>query len=116
MIPTQVTATLSPTATLTIAPTLIPTDTLEPTATPLVAIAYGKLVASYFRPYDEPNQLLLDVVLQRNQPLVILSIKEQGVKWYEVAWEVDGVPGRGWILADRIKIVQPPTPTPAPTP
>jgi hypothetical protein len=110
-IPSQV---VNPIKTLTHTdiPSATPIDTIEPTPT-FVPLAYGKLLASYFTPYDEPNKNMLDISLKRGQFLIILSTKEDhGALWYECIWEVDGVAGKGWILAEKIKIVQPPTPTP----
>jgi hypothetical protein len=94
-------------------PTVTPTITLEPTPT-IIPLAYGKLLATYFTPYDEPDNNMLTTMLRRNQFLVILSTKEShGALWYECVWEIEGISGRGWILAKNIKIVeQAPTLTP----
>jgi tetratricopeptide (TPR) repeat protein len=104
------------TSTYTAIPSVTPTKTLRPTSTPTptpVPLAYGELVSSYFKPYDEPNKNLLDIVLNRNQTLIILNKKEDhGALWYECVWEVDGITGRGWILAEKIRIVQAPSSTP----
>lgn len=98
----------SSTPTLTLTPTLTPTPTITP-------LAYGKLEAYFFKPYDEPNKnVLTDVAVERNQFLTILAEEVNGgVLWYKCEWEVDGVAYQGWILADRIKTI--PAPTAIPT-
>lgn len=102
----------TPTPTSTSIPTITSTNTLEPTPT-IAPLAYGKLAATYFTPYDEPNKTLLAVSLKRGQLLIILSQKEDhDALWYECVWDIEGVTGRGWILAEKIKIIQQPTPTP----
>jgi serine/threonine protein kinase len=99
--------------TFTDIPSFTPTNTVTPT--PIITpLAYGKLEAFYFKPYDEPNKNILgDVAIERNQFLTILAEKvDGGALWYKCAWEIDGVVYQGWILADRIKLMQvPPTRT-----
>jgi hypothetical protein len=109
--PTQVTDPIK-TSTHTDIPSITLTNTSTPTPT-IVPFAYGKLLATYFKPYDEPNENILDITVKRNQFLTILSTKEShGALWYECVWEVDGVTSKGWIPAKNIKIVLAPTPTP----
>jgi tetratricopeptide (TPR) repeat protein len=110
------TGTLQPTTIATFINTPFFTSTVTVTPTPTITpLAYGKLEAFYFKPYDEPNKnILTDVAVQRNQFLTILAEKvDGGVLWYKCAWEIDGVVYQGWILADRIKII--PAPTAIPT-
>lgn len=113
MTPTQLISMQETTATPTITPTLIPTDTLAPpTATPITVKAYGILFVSYFFPLEQPNGARVGSVLEYKQSLKIINdTTDHGSLWYECVWEIDGVPGRGWILADKIKIVQAPTAT-----
>lgn len=113
----SVTPTLEPTAIFTITSTLIPTNTLEPTATAITVKAYGILFSSYFYPFEQPNGARTESALKYKQPLKIIGERiDHGSLWYECTWEIDGVVGRGWILAEKIKIVQAPTPTSTPTP
>jgi serine/threonine protein kinase len=110
--PTQ---TVNPTSTLAYTPSISPTNIVEPTPT-LVVLFYGKLESYHFEPYDVPNENILDLTVERNQLLMILDQRESsGALWYECVWEIEGATpstGRGWILADRIKKIPPPTPTP----
>ena len=107
--------TLEPTATLTITVTASPTNTLTPTATAFTVVGYGMLDSSYFFPVVEPNGERLGSALARKQLVTIIEKKEDhGSLWYKCIWEVDGVSGTGWILADKIKIVPVPTATATP--
>jgi tetratricopeptide (TPR) repeat protein len=77
-------------------------------------MTFGELETTSYKPYSDDLDLPpQDILLKKNQPLKILGAKEYNrALWYECTWEVDGVSGRGWILAEKIKIVQAPTSIP----
>jgi tetratricopeptide (TPR) repeat protein len=91
--------------------------TPTPTRLPYTMVmTFGELDTTSYKPYyDDLNLLPQDVLLKKNQSLQILGAKEYNRDlWYECTWEINDVPGRGWILAKKVKIVQAPTSTSVP--
>jgi hypothetical protein len=91
--------------------------TPTPTRLPYTMVmTFGELDTTSYKPYyDDLSIPPQDILLKKSQSLKILGAKEYNrALWYECTWEINGVSGRGWILAEKIKIVQAPTPTSTP--
>jgi hypothetical protein len=92
------TSTVTPTKTLTLTPTLV-----------ILGIGYiNRETVSVWR---EPNSGLIGT-LSLNQSLMVLEKRDVGGStWYRCTWEIDGVIGEGWILAEYIQLGPSPTST-----
>lgn len=95
--------------------TVVPTasETLTPSPTPMLAtIGTGYVILGKISAWDNPNGKFL-TTLKLNQVVTIYKkVNDHGADWYQCTWESNGITEEGWVLAQYIKIGNPPTQRP----
>jgi len=95
--------------------TVLPTasETLTPSPTPMLAtIGTGYVILGKISAWDNPNGKFL-TTLKLNQVVTIYKrVNDHGADWYQCTWESNGITEEGWVLAQYIKIGNPPTQRP----